>query len=161
MNNPGDQTLEFPKSFLNRFSDPSSQRIKFLKSTGNNGVAFTGSFPGATPEQSFFGAPTPFFQSFNRRAGSGTQNFGFQQSFDESLGEVNGFFTDSGPLSFASTSGTRRVIEALPDVTLTRTVTVDRFVTTTDVAFVRQPFTATIFSILTQTAVTTVVSCTA
>ncbi|KAK8394341.1 hypothetical protein O3P69_006506 [Scylla paramamosain] len=56
-----------------------------------------------------------------------------------------------------SFAGSAKVIQARPDVTLTRTITIDRFLTTTDVVFVNEPRTATLFSFVTQTSVTTVV----
>ncbi|XP_045126354.1 uncharacterized protein LOC123513315 isoform X2 [Portunus trituberculatus] len=62
----------------------------------------------------------------------------------------------SQPLN-PSFAGSSRVIQARPDVMLTHTVTVDRFITTTDVVFVNEPRTATLFSFVTQTSVTTVV----
>ncbi|XP_050693844.1 uncharacterized protein LOC126984268 [Eriocheir sinensis] len=164
------ENLEFQSSSSNRLSDDTSRPIDFQSTVGDAGQ-FTGSFPGTTqqsnaaqfsgpfagsvPQSNLFGAQRPFFQ---RQTGLESQSGNFQAQF---LGDSrpSGRFT-TGPVfqSLGSaSSGSRKIIEARPDVTLTRTVTLDRFVTTTDVAFVEQPRTATIFSFLTHTAVTTVV----
>lgn len=168
------ENLEFQSSPSSQFSG-TSRPINFLSTVGDAGQ-FTGSFPGAmpqsnagqfsgsfagsVPQSNLFGAQRPLFQSFRRQTGVESQSGNFQAPFLLDSRPSDRF--TAGPIfeSFGSaSSGSRKIIEARPDVTLTRTVTLDRFVTTTDVAFVEQPRTATIFSFSTHTAVTTVVSC--
>lgn len=111
----------------------------------------------------FAGLPSPpvFLQDQFRGDGSLGSSFpaGSVLQFGGDAGFGGGIAPGTAfqPLS-PSFAGSSRVIEARPDVTLTRTITEDRFVTTTNVAFVKEPRTATIFSFVTQTAVTTVVS---
>lgn len=93
-----------------------------------------------------FSAPSVFLPQFGDNSVPGSTS-----PFE---GNVNPASRPVNP-SFA---GSSRIIQARPDVTLTRTVTVDRFITTTDVVFVNEPRTATLFSFVTQTSVTTVVS---
>lgn len=166
--------LEFSGSSSNLI--PGSGRpIRFFGTVGDSAGPLSGSFPGATPQSNAgqFSVPFPgtvpqpnnllvaqrqFFQRFQRPNGLDPQDGIFQA---QSLGDssLSGRFPTGQvfPSFGSASSGSRRVIEARPDVTLTRTVTLDRFVTTTEVAFVEEPRTATIFSLLTHTAVTTVV----
>lgn len=109
---------------------------------------------------SFAGLGSPNFLNQNQfGAGTGLGNIPvgspFQVGSDADT-DISGIGSAFGSLD-QSFAGSSRV-EARPDVTLTSTITVDRFVTTTNTAFVGQPRTQTIFSLVTQTGVTTVVS---
>ena len=134
---------------------------------GRPGGEFPGTIPSNFPDQQkfSFGVLTnglPFQVSvlqaeFESNAGLGGDASAFQfpeaGSTFQFGGDVSSVFQPLTP-SFA---GSSRVIEARPDVTLTRTITEDSFYTTTDVAFVKEPYTATMFTLVAQTSVTTVV----